>query len=257
MSPSLLLALGVRKYINADERVAFSEHIRPMENLAGLFCWVLLESGCRPSEALALKRRNIDVGERVIVFESLKKRRRGVYRAVPVSNELIGRLDRHFAIAAGDDSREERLWPWSRATAYRRVCARMAAVGIQGPHACPKGLRHGFGVAAVSAGIPLNVVQRWLGHADMKTTAIYANALGAEERWLASWTWLPPPAKDASVVTCRHRRAAFTTLPSRRTTGSANANCDACAHERPQAATSRPKRRRDRCETPLALIPCR
>jgi integrase/recombinase XerD len=49
------------------------------------------------------------------------------------------------------------------------------APGIgEGPHACPKGLRHGFGVTAVSKGIALNMVQKWLGHAQPTTTAIYA-----------------------------------------------------------------------------------
>ena len=28
----------------------------------------------------------------------------------------------------------------------------------------------------------LNLVQRWLGHAQLSTTASYANAIGAEER---------------------------------------------------------------------------
>jgi integrase/recombinase XerD len=35
----------------------------------------------------------------------------------------------------------------------------MAAGGLDGPHTSPNGLQHGFGVAAVSAGIPLNLVQ--------------------------------------------------------------------------------------------------
>ena len=39
-----------------------------------------------------------------------------------------------------------------------------------------KGLRYGFGVAVVSARIPLNLVQEWLGHAQLTTSAIYANA---------------------------------------------------------------------------------
>jgi hypothetical protein len=43
---------------------------------------------------------------------------------------------------------------------------------LLGAHAAPKGLRHGFGVAAVSAGIPLNLVQKWLGRAQLSTTAL-------------------------------------------------------------------------------------
>jgi len=61
--------------------------------------------------------------------------------------------------------------------------------GADSTHASPKGLRHGFGVAAVSAGIPLNLMQKWLGHAQLTTTAIYANAVGAEEKDIARRMW--------------------------------------------------------------------
>ena len=55
--------------------------------------------------------------------------------------------------------------------------------------ASPKGLRHGFGETAVSAGIPLTQVQKWLGHAQLSTTVIYANAIGAEEQDIARRMW--------------------------------------------------------------------
>ena len=49
----------------------------------------------------------------------------------------------------------------------------MDEAGIKdGPHRTPKGLRHGFGVNAIEKGIQLNMLQKWMGHADMKTTAI-------------------------------------------------------------------------------------
>ena len=73
--------------------------------------------------------------------------------------------------------------------AWLRLQGVMQAAGIKpGPHATPKGFRHGFGVAAVQAGIPLNLVQRWLGHAQLSTTAIYAEAVGAEEQSIAART---------------------------------------------------------------------
>jgi site-specific recombinase XerD len=50
-------------------------------------------------------------------------------------------------------------------------------------------LRHGFGVTAVSAGIPLNLVQKWLGHAQLTTTAIYADAVGAGEKDIVRRMW--------------------------------------------------------------------
>ncbi len=57
------------------------------------FCGTLHATGCRISEALALTARQIDLSGRVVVFESLKKRRRGVFRAVPVPPELLDTLD--------------------------------------------------------------------------------------------------------------------------------------------------------------------
>jgi integrase len=58
-----------------------------------------------------------------------------------------------------------------------------------GPHATPKGLRHGFGIHAIRSGVPLNLVQRWLGHSSMTTTAIYLQAIGDEERTIAARMW--------------------------------------------------------------------
>ena len=101
-----------------------------------------------------------------MVSESLKKRRRGVFRAVPVPPELLDTLDMVHGIR--EAQRRGRatalLWPWSRMTAFRRVQEVIAAAGIpDGPHACPKGLRHGFGVQAVSRGIALNMLQKCWG----------------------------------------------------------------------------------------------
>ena len=62
-------------------------------------------------------------------------------------------------------------------TGWRAVQGVVAAAGLDGPHASPEGLRHSFGVAAVSAGIPLNLVRKWVGHVQISTTAIYADAI--------------------------------------------------------------------------------
>lgn len=67
----------------------------------------------------------------------------------------------------------------------------MDAAGLTDPaSATPRGMRHTCGVLAVLNGIPLNLVQRWLGHAQLATTSIYADAVGAEERSIASRMWV-------------------------------------------------------------------
>jgi site-specific recombinase XerD len=51
----------------------------------------------------------------------------------------------------------------------------MQAAGIpEGPHRCPKGLRHGYAIHALSKSVPLNMVPKWMGRFQMETTAIYA-----------------------------------------------------------------------------------
>lgn len=153
----------------------------------------LAYTGCRISEALQLTADRVDLSGKVIVFESLKKRRRGLYRAVPVPAPVLDALDLVHGLReaqrARDGGKSIQLWPFGRATGWRRVHELMDKAGIDGPQASPKGLRHGFGVAAVQAGIPLNMVQKWLGHAQLSTTAIYADAVGAEEQAIAERMW--------------------------------------------------------------------
>lgn len=188
---------GERKYLSAAERVDFEIAMRGQPSDIYLFCHTLLETGCRISEALNLRRQQLDFSTRRIYFESLKKRRKGIYRGVPISSRLADMLSAwcgetwHPEIGRGEPlGLTDQLWTWSRMTGYRYVCAVMKAAKIEGPQASPKGLRHGFAVAALEAGVPMHVVQRWLGHSHWETTAIYADLVGNEERAFASRIWL-------------------------------------------------------------------
>jgi integrase/recombinase XerD len=183
---------GRRKYFTDEERKAFLEASTKAAREVRTFCNVLLYTGCRISEALALTAKDIDLSEQVISFECLKKGVKGIRRRVPVPAELLDAIDmvhgiRHLQRKGRINTR---IWPWERMTAWRKVHDVIEEAGIaEGPHACPKGLRHGFGIAAVSKGIALNMLQKWLGHCRMETTAIYANATGPEERNIAARMW--------------------------------------------------------------------
>ena len=88
---------------------------RPVRTL----CAVLYYTGCRISEALALTARRVDINGQTIIFESLKKRRRGVYRAVPVPGTLIDQLDMVHGIREAHrrkngDILDAPLWPIAR-----------------------------------------------------------------------------------------------------------------------------------------------
>ena len=135
---------GARKYVTAGERAAFLREAERADRQVRTLCMTLAYAGCRLSEALALTADRIDLAAGALVIESLKKRRTGVYRAVPVPPALLDALDLVHGIreqhARRGKGRGERLWPWSRMTGWRAVHAVMAAAGLDGPQASPKGL---------------------------------------------------------------------------------------------------------------------
>jgi site-specific recombinase XerD len=101
-------------------------------------------------------------------------------------------IDRQFnlrKLQRGSTTANRRLWPWSRVTAWRYVKGAMLEAGIVGRPACPRGLRHGFDVGTLQASVPLNMVQKWIGHARLSTTAIYADASGDEGAAFAARFW--------------------------------------------------------------------
>ena len=65
----------------------------------------------------------------------------------------------------------------------------MAKASIHGQQACPKGLRHGYGIAAVTAGVPLTTIAAVLGHASLSSTAVYTTAVGMEARTFLARMW--------------------------------------------------------------------
>lgn len=183
MTQTLFDRTGNRKYLVARERLAFVRAACSEGGEVGTFCLTLAITGARISEVLALTVNRIDVSDEAIIFETLKQRRKHIYRAVPVPGTLIPLLTLY---AVG---KEDRLWPWGRTNGWKVVKAVMRKAGIAERLCKPKALRHAFAVEAGQKGIPLNIVQRWLGHARIETTAIYASAIGDEERNLARRAW--------------------------------------------------------------------
>lgn len=177
---------GRRKYLTPVERREFLRAAKRAPHRVRTFCETLAHTGCRISEALALTADRVDRNAGVLVFESLKKRRRGIYRAVPVPPSLLETLAAVHDLGLLGNAP---LWDWSRTTGWRRVREIMEIAEIRGLCATPKGVRHGFGIKAVTSAVPLNMTQKWLGHARLATTAIYTDATGPEEQQIAKRMW--------------------------------------------------------------------
>src|SRR3954468_11993145 len=185
---------GHRKYLTPTEREAFLKAADESEvREVRTFCAVLAHTGCRISEALALTADRIDLKDGAIIIESAKKRRSGVYRPIPVPPAFLDLLNMVHNLRAAqkrrDGGKSVPLWNWSRTKGWYVVRAVMKAARLTGPHATPKGLRHGFGIKAVTCGVPLNTLQQLFGHAQLSTTSIYADAMGPEKRQLVERMW--------------------------------------------------------------------
>jgi len=188
---SLFGADGLRKYLTPAERVRFQGAIQNLESDRRLFCAVLLWSGGRVSEVLSLTPSKIDLDSGAVVFLTLKRRRQ-IFRQVPLPIELLNELAERYDLENEQKHpvrRQSRLWPWSRTTSWRIIKSVMKAASVNSLAASPKGLRHTFGTSAFLAQVPPHLVQRWLGHASLRTTSIYGEVIGAEERSIANRIW--------------------------------------------------------------------
>jgi integrase len=188
---SLYAPGGGRKYLNHAERERALAEMAKLPRSQALFALTLAWTGGRVSEILSLTASSFQIEGGIVAIVTLK--RRGYYvREVPIPPDLMEALDRCFklSIVQGDERRaSHRLWPWHRVTAWRLIKQVMRRSSLTGRQACPRGLRHAFGVGSLQAGVPLNLAQRWLGHARISTTAIYAAASGPEELFFMKRFW--------------------------------------------------------------------
>jgi integrase len=188
---TLHTAVGARKYLNAGERQRFAAAADTMPPKPRAFCLLLMWSGCRISEALAVTPTAIDREAGTVAFVTLKRRQTSVVRQVPIPAPLIADLTNVFDLEKREVDphfRTSRLWRWSRSAAWRHVKEVMKRARLSGSAAMPKGLRHTFGVAAFQV-VPPHIVQRWLGHASLRTTGIYGDVSGREEHLFAERIW--------------------------------------------------------------------
>ena len=186
---------GNRLFLTAEERQAFLKATELEARELRAFCQVLYYTGCRISEALELCPIRVNYLEQTLRFRSLKKRDKLVYRDVPIPTQLMVTLDELFGVRdilmrKRFYKKNQPLWSWSRRHAWFLVKGVMSKAQIpDGAHKNPMGLRHGYGVAAIRAQIPLNMIQKWMGHADITTTAVYAKVLEESELAIAARMW--------------------------------------------------------------------
>jgi integrase len=163
-------------------------------------------TGGRQGELLALRRRDVDwlvqkarIRRNYVRGAMGKPKSKRSSRAVPLALRAAGALDelhRRSAYQGDDDlvfGHPHTGKPLDRSRVLKRLkrYCRLAGIRVQRFH----DLRHTFGTQMAAAGVPMRTLQEWMGHADIKTTQIYAD--------------YAPAANEAAIV-----EAAFTPAPT-------------------------------------------
>jgi site-specific recombinase XerD len=169
--------------LTAEQEQRFLEAAKVSEPETRALCELLYWTGCRLSEAIALRRSHIDTDRHFVVLHTLKQRDRPTLRAVPVPRKLIQRL---YGLPVASD---DRFWPYSRWTARRRLQPVFAAAGLSGAQATSRVFRHSYNARAIRRGLPDRVRRSLLGHKTQSANNHYGHVLGYELRTFARRLW--------------------------------------------------------------------
>lgn len=128
------------------------------ETMCGDYFQFLLFTGCRRSEGLQVRCRDIDLEKRVVHIRGTKTELSDRY--VPINKNLYNLLY-PYTLYCEDN---EYLFKFCRCYVtkqFKKIC----------PNHHLHDLRHTFATLCLESGIPIKVVQRWLGHSSIKVTA--------------------------------------------------------------------------------------
>lgn len=140
-------------------------------------------AGLRLGEALGLKLNDLDLeARRIRVVDSYTRGEEdspkgGQSRSVPMSSALAAELQPHIKTCPLDEwepiafRHPETGAHLDPSKLRKRFKAALERAGLEPIRL--HDLRHTFGTQCAAAGVPLRLLQEWMGHADPTTTAIY------------------------------------------------------------------------------------
>lgn len=185
----------------------------------GLLILVAVRTGLRLGELQELRGRDVLFGSGQPTLRVTRQLRgqgktaqvaapkHGRYRSVPLTRAVAGELRlrgaRHRELVFSNED--------GTALSKRQIGAALGRLGkdLLGRHVHPHLLRHTFASHAAMSGVHMPVLQRWLGHADLKTTLRYAHlAPGAGDEMIER---LDGAGRHLSVVGCEDRFTATST----------------------------------------------
>lgn len=146
---------------------------------------VLWRAGLRISEALALGETDLESSRGSLLVRSGKG---GKGREVGMDDwgwdQLVGWLELRQTLPVGPllcaISAPAAGRPWTHSAARQNLRRVAAQAGVR-PRFAPHQLRHAHAVEMAREGVPLNVIQRQLGHDNLGVTSVYLQGIDTEE----------------------------------------------------------------------------
>ena len=162
--------------LTLEEQLRFIDAADTRDGQSGLTIQTLLETGTRVSEFVALRVEDVSLAERVIIIESGKGGKR---REVPIRTDLARLLSMHIGrrrsgplfVSREKGARGARVYSRQRIGQVVRGIAREAGIGKR---IYPHLLRHTMATRLLAIGMDITDIQKFLGHADISATRIYA-----------------------------------------------------------------------------------
>lgn len=148
---------------------------------------LLYDTGCRNSEILNLRLKDIHINSKgEAAIHVIGKRNK--FRATPISSRVLDLFNRYVELFHPQALKTEYLFYTVRKGIVNRMSSDNVARFIKKyevlakainpnlPSLHPHLFRHARAMHLYQAGMPLALVSEWLGHAQLETTLIYANA---------------------------------------------------------------------------------
>ncbi len=134
---------------------------------------LMLDTGLRANEVLNINVEDINWENNSIVIKNTKN---GEFRTVFFTSRTAELLKKYIRER---NVKEGRLFDVSYQALYREIKRLGEKLGVDlRPHL----LRHTFATVAIKKGMPLPVVQRLLGHKDIRTTQVYLHLVNEDLR---------------------------------------------------------------------------
>lgn len=165
--------------LSRDEEARLITHAYRIQGERGLFIKTLFQTGARVSEFVNLTVEDVFFEEQMILIAQGKG---GKSRYVPILPELAQELRTHLG-----KRRVGYLFETNRATRYspRRIQQIIKETAEQAQitkRVYPHLLRHSVATTLLERGMPIEQIQKFLGHAKLETTQVYAESSTAMMR---------------------------------------------------------------------------